>query len=204
MFLITTNYKKRFSNYTCKVVNKKEDKKQGKAESAPMVVKGETCPVCNKKTLTLLESEIDIPFFGKTFLFSMNCSDCGYHKADVEAEEKKPACKHTLAINSEKDMKIRIIKSSNATVKIPHIGTIEPGEASNGYITNVEGILQRFKKMTESLRDAAEDKAEQKKAKNMIKKIIRVIWGQDAVKLTIDDPSGNSAIISDKTETKKS
>jgi len=128
----------------------------------------------------------------------MNCSNCGYHKADVEAEENKPAAKYTLEVDSEKDMKIRIIKSSNATVKIPHVGTIEPGEASNGYITNVEGILQRFKKMTEVLRDEAEDKAEQKKAKNMIKKLTRVMWGQEKVKLTIEDPSGNSAIISDK------
>lgn len=185
---------------------KKEGKVKGKAEqaeSAPAVIKGETCPICHKKTLTLSESEMDIPFFGHTYLFSMNCSSCGYHKADVEADEKKPAAKHTLEIGSEKDMHIRVVKSSNATVKIPHIGTIEPGEASNGYITNVEGILQRFKKMTELLRDEAEDKAEQKKAKNIIKKLMRVMWGQDKLKLTIEDPSGNSAIISEKAQKTK-
>ncbi|MBW2991319.1 ZPR1 zinc finger domain-containing protein [Candidatus Woesearchaeota archaeon] len=175
-----------------------KEKKEEKAESAPAVIKGETCPICHKKTLTLSESDLDIPFFGHTYLFSMDCSNCKYHKADVEAEEKKPAAKYTFEIDSEKDMHIRIVKSSNATVKIPHIGTIEPGEASNGYITNIEGILQRFKKMTEVLRDEAEDKSEQKKAKNIIKKLSRVIWGQDKVKLIIEDPSGNSAIISEK------
>jgi len=183
------------------VAKEKSAKKEGKvkeAESAPTVIKGETCPVCHNKTLTLSESEMDIPFFGHTYLFSMNCSHCGYHKADVETDEKKTSARYTLEISSEKDMKIRIVKSSRATVKIPHIGTIEPGESSNGYITNIEGILQRFKKMTELLRDEAEDKAEQKKAKNMIKKLTRVMWGQEKVKLTIEDPSGNSAIISDK------
>ena len=178
---------------------KKEVKPKGKpAESAPIVVKGETCPICHNKTLTLAESEMDIPFFGHTYLFSMNCSSCGYHKADVEGDEKKPGAKYTIEIDSEKDMKIRVIKSSNATVKIPHIGTIEPGETSNGYITNVEGILNRFKKMTEILRDEAEDKADQKKAKNIIKKLTRVMWGQEKLKLTIEDPSGNSTIISEK------
>ncbi|MBU1199131.1 MAG: ZPR1 zinc finger domain-containing protein [Nanoarchaeota archaeon] len=185
------------------MAKKETEKKEEKAESTPTVVHGETCPICHNKTLTLAESDIDIPFFGVTYLFSMNCSSCGYHKADIEADEQKPPIKVSIDIDSEKDMKIRVIKSSNATVKIPHIGTIEPGEISNGYITNVEGILQRFKKMTEVLRDDAEDKADQKKAKNMIKKITRVIWGQDKVKLTIEDPSGNSAIISDKAVKKK-
>ncbi|KYK26055.1 hypothetical protein AYK26_01245 [Euryarchaeota archaeon SM23-78] len=178
------------------MAKKKNDKKE--AESAPTVIKGETCPICHNKTLTLSESDMDVPFFGKTYIFSMDCSSCGYHKADVEAEEKKPACKYTLEINSEKDMHIRVVKSSNATVKIPHVGSIEPGESSNGYVTNVEGILQRFKKMTDVLREEAEDKVEQKKAKNMIKKLTRVMWGQDKAKLIIDDPSGNSAIISEK------
>ncbi|MBN2458980.1 ZPR1 zinc finger domain-containing protein, partial [Candidatus Woesearchaeota archaeon] len=122
------------------------------AEGAPSIINGEQCPFCNNKTLTLMESNTDVPFFGKTYLFSMNCSSCGYHKADVEAEEAREPCKYTLEIDSEADMKIRVVKSSNATVKIPHVGSIEPGEAANGYITNVEGILQRMKKMIEVVR----------------------------------------------------
>jgi len=189
------------------MIKKKAEGKGGKeeikAESVPAIIRGETCPVCHNKTLTLSESEMDIPFFGHTYLFSMNCSSCGYHKTDVEAAEKKEPCRYTVEINSDKDMRIRVVKSSNATVRIPHIGIIEPGESSNGYVTNVEGILQRFKKITEMLRDEADDKTEQKKAKNMIKKLTRVMWGQDKVKLIIEDPSGNSAIISDKAVKKK-
>jgi len=51
-------------------------------------ITGETCPICGKKTLTLMEAEREIPFFGKVAIFSMGCSDCNYHKADVEALEK--------------------------------------------------------------------------------------------------------------------
>jgi len=36
------------------------------------------------------------------------------------------------------------------------------------------------------------------KAKNMLKKILRVMWGQEKLKIIVEDPSGNSAIISDK------
>lgn len=128
----------------------------------------------------------------------MNCNNCGYHKADVEADEQKEPSKYTIETSSEDDMKIRVIKSSNATVKIPHVGNIEPGEASNGYITNIEGLLQRMKKMVEILRDDSEDEEDKKKAKNILKKLLKVMWGQEKLKIIIEDPSGNSAIISDK------
>ena len=36
------------------------------------------------------------------------------------------------------------------------------------------------------------------KAKNLLKKIQKISWGQEKAKLIIEDPSGNSAIISEK------
>jgi C4-type Zn-finger protein len=32
----------------------------------------------------------------------------------------------------------------------------------------------------------------------MLKKINRVLWGSDSIKIIIEDPTGNSAIISEK------
>jgi zinc finger protein len=164
---------------------------------------GETCPICQNKTLTLYETSRDIPYFGKMYIFSMDCTSCKYHKADVEAEEHRDPVSVALEISSEEDMKIRVVKSGSATVKLPRIMTIEPGETSNGYITNVEGVLNRVKNMLESQKQEAEDKSDQKKLKNMIKKIQNVIWGHDKITLTLDDPTGNSMIISDKAVIKK-
>jgi len=156
------------------------------------------CPMCGKKTLTLIESEDNIPYFGKVYLFSMNCSNCKYKKADIEAAEKKEPCRYTLEINSEKDMSIKIVKSSAATVKLPHVMTIEPGSASQGYITNVEGLLNRVKDAIQIAINSEEDKDAVKKARRLMKKVNRVIWGSEKLKIIIEDPSGNSAIISDK------
>lgn len=167
-------------------------------EEQPEALSGQTCPICNAKTLTLMESEKEIPFFGKVYIFSMNCSSCKYHKADVESIEKRDPCKFTFEISSEADLSVRIVKSGEATVKIPFIMTMEPGPSSNGYVTNIEGILNRVKHAIESARDAEEDEEAKKKAKNMLKKLQKVMWGQDTLKITIEDPSGNSAIISDK------
>ncbi|MBW2989328.1 ZPR1 zinc finger domain-containing protein [Candidatus Woesearchaeota archaeon] len=161
-------------------------------------VSGETCPICREKTLTLSESETEVPYFGKIFIFSMSCSSCKYHKADIECAEKHEPSKYTFEISSEDDMKVRVVKSSEATIKIPHITTITPGPASNGYITNIEGILSRVKKQVETARDTAEEQEDRKKAKNMLKKITNIMWGRQSQKIVIEDPSGNSAIISEK------
>ncbi len=164
---------------------------------------GQECSMCNQKTLTLTEMEREIPYFGKVFVFSMSCSSCKYHKADVEVADKKEPCKWELEINSEDDMKIRIVKSAEATVKLPRIMTIESGPASNGYITNVEGLLNRMKKQLENVRDESDDKNDRKKAKNLLKKLQNIMWGREKIKLTLVDPTGNSAIISDKAKKSK-
>ena len=161
-------------------------------------MEGEVCPFCHTPNLTLSEEEIEIPYFGKVFLFVMHCSNCGYHKSDVECAEHKPPAKFTLDITSEDDMKIRVVRSSEGLIKIPRIGSIEPGPSANGFVTNVEGVLQRIKDQVERIRDEEEDPALKKKAKNMLKKISKVMWGQDSVKLIIEDRTGNSAIVSEK------
>lgn len=156
------------------------------------------CPLCLQKTLILTERETDVPYFGKVYLFSMTCNNCKYHKADIEATEQKDPVKYEFEISSEEDMKVRVVKSSEATVKLPHIATITPGPASQGYVTNIEGVLNRVKYQIESAKEMEEDEEDKKKAKNLLKKILNITWGKEKQKIIIEDPSGNSAIISDK------
>jgi len=80
---------------------------------------------------------------------------------------------------------------------------MEPGTASTGFLSNIEGLLNRFKKIIESERDNAEDQSIRKKAKNLLKKLWKVELGEEKLKIIIEDPSGNSAIVSDRAETKK-
>lgn len=177
--------------------------KQSEGGNKTAELKGQPCPVCGKKTLTLTEAETEVPYFGKIFIFSMHCDSCNYHKADIEAESKKDPCKYTFEVASKEDLNVRVVKSAEATVKIPHIGSIEPGTASEGYVTNIEGIIQRIKEQVECLKETEEDEEVKKKAKNLLKKIQKVIWGDEKIKIIIEDPSGNSAIISDKAQKSK-
>lgn len=162
------------------------------------IINNETCPFCGEKQLTLLEEEREIPYFGIVYLFSMNCSNCKYHKADIESAENKPPVTISYAVDSEEDMNIRVVKSASATVKFPRIMTMESNEMSNGYVTNIEGLFNRAIKVLENVRDSSDDKDESKKAKNHLKKLQKVMWGHDSITITIDDPTGNSAIIGEK------
>ena len=93
---------------------------------------------------------------------------------------------------------VKIVKSGGAMIKIPHIITIESGPASNGYITNVEGLLERVKKVIQTAAESEDDVAVKKKAKNMLKKLGKVLVGREKLKIIIEDPTGHSAIISEK------
>ena len=170
---------------------------QGETE----ILEGQQCPMCNETKATLTQHERKIPFGDKevlVYMYSLTCENCKYHVSDLEFAEAQEPVKYTIEIDKEDDMKIRVVKSAEATVKIPHIVTIESGPQSQGYVTNIEGLLKRVQQIIEQARDSAEDDEDKKKAKNLLKKLTRIMWGQEKQKIIIEDPTGNSVIISEK------
>ena len=162
-------------------------------------VDNEKCPMCQEDKLTLMEDEQDIPYFGKVFVFSMNCSACGYRVSDVEAVDHKEPCKIEFTVENTKDLSVRVVRSSEASIKIPGMKmSVEPGVGAEGFVSNVEGVLGRFKKILEGERDATDEEDVRKKAKNLLKRLWKVECGDEPLKIIIEDPSGNSAIVSEK------
>ena len=162
-------------------------------------LKNQPCPVCHTNKLILTEQNYNVPYFGKCYLMSMHCESCGYKMSDIEAEETKNPIKYTFEVKNKKDLNVRVVKSGQAAIKIPALKmSVEPGAASEGYVSNIEGVLEKFKKVIESERDAAEDDDVKKTAKNLLKKLWKIELGEMPIKIIIEDPSGNSAIISDK------
>jgi len=166
-------------------------------------LKGQPCHLCGEKKLILKEEELDIPYFGKVYVLSMECEACGFKKSDIEPAEDKEPAKYTFEVESEEDLNVRIVKSGEATVKIPHIITMEPGVASEGYVTNVEGLLEKIKKTIESSIEGEEDEEIKNKGRNLVKKLGRALVGREKLKIIIEDPSGHSVIISDKAQKSK-
>ena len=162
-------------------------------------IEKQLCPVCSKRGMTLSETELEVPYFGKVYLFAMVCSECGFRKSDIEpAEEKEPA-RYSLEIKDTKDLSIRIVKSSNAKVNFPELKiTVEPGVSSEGFVANVEKLLNDAYEMVKFLKENEEDAAKRKKAWKLMDKILDIKEGKDSVTLIIEDPTGASAIISEK------
>jgi len=168
------------------------------------IAHNQDCPVCGEKTLTIIEDENDIPYFGKVALFSMQCKSCGYRQSDVEALEKKDPARYEIEVNCKKDLDIRVVRSSEGMIKIPTLRmSLEPGTGAQGFVSNIEGVLLRFKKIVEGQRDDAEDPSIKKSAKTLLKKMWKIECGDMPCKIVVEDKTGNSVIISPKVKVTK-
>ncbi len=167
-------------------------------------VEGEQCPMCGKNTATFTEYESEDPYAGIIYIFSIACKSCGYKKADLEFENPGDPAEYSLKIESKEDLNIRVIKSGECEVSIPKLG-VSVDSTMNGeyFVSNIEGVLSRFRKQLEFLKEGEEDKTVRKRIKTLLKKFDKVLHGEDTITIKLKDKSGNSAIISDKATIKK-
>ncbi|KYC53691.1 MAG: ZPR1 zinc-finger domain protein [Candidatus Methanofastidiosum methylothiophilum] len=156
------------------------------------------CPSCNKKSLRVTNIVISIPYFGEVIDFTILCNSCGYKRSDIMPIEIKEPTRYSFHIESACDISTRIIKSSTCTIRIPDLGiTIEPGPLSEGYISNLEGLLQRISNVINMGMRMGKDE-ERKNGQELIDRITKLIEGQEKVCVIFEDPLGYSAIASDK------
>jgi len=155
------------------------------------------CPVCKKEELELKELEYNVEYFGKVLLLTEICKNCGFKHSDVYQLESKEPCLIKACIECEEDLSMKVIKSSNATIRIPEFGiNIYPGPSSNGFISNIEGLLERIEEILDFLSFTSNDEGKQKRCKELIEKIKKARDGKIKFTIIIEDPSGNSAIVS--------
>lgn len=160
-----------------------------------------TCPACSVegKAKSIMK-ELEIPHFGKVLETSIQCPECGFKHSDIIALEQNDPAKYVLEIN-ENTLTVRVVRSQSATVIIPEIGVkVEPGPKSEGYVTNVEGILNRFEDAVEKALNMFEDEESQVNGKNTLNQIQELKKGNGTATLIILDPFGQSKIVSDSAE----
>jgi len=152
-----------------------------------------TCPVCGRKSLEIREIPYDVPGFGKTLIITMYCPSCGLRHRDVLCLEFGEPKRYEFVVERPEDLKVRVIRSSSATIRIPELGVlIEPGPASEGFISNIEGILDRVEGVVAMMGRFAETPEEKARASEALAKIWDAREGRLRFTLIIDDPLGNS------------
>nr|WP_099209769.1 ZPR1 zinc finger domain-containing protein [Thermococcus henrietii] len=186
----------------------KEEKRSERVKVDPelgevQVVSLGDCPICGGKgTLKAIQHIHEIPYFGKVMESTIICEKCGYRNADVMILEDRPPKLYTVKVENEKDLFTRVVRSKSGTIELEEIGVkIEPGPASEGFITNVEGVLERVREtllMAREFRKQEGDEEAVKKADEILQYIEDVKEGKKPLTVKIADPLGNSALIGEK------
>jgi zinc finger protein len=104
------------------------------------------CPMCSVEgQLKMLTHIDDIPYFGEHTQITVLCNACGWRQTDfLPADGKKPGAS-TLVISKPEHMSVRVVRSSSCTVRVPDLDLeVKPGTASTGYVSNIEGVVNRF------------------------------------------------------------
>lgn len=159
-----------------------------------------SCPVCCAQMQFDWETQ-DIPYFGEAMLIAGVCS-CGFRHSDTILLSQKEPARYTLEVTEPDDLDARVVRSCSGTIRIPELGVdVEPGSASESYISNVEGVLARVSGIVafaaRSAREAGNIEAT-RRGEEILESIDLARRGQFKLTFIIEDPLGNSAIASDK------
>jgi len=155
------------------------------------------CPCCNTEIEYIYQTE-NIPYFSDILIISALCGSCGYKYVDTQLLTDKEPVRFELKVDSAEDLAIRVIRSMSASLEVPELGVrIDPGPACQGFVSNVEGVLDRIENIVKGALTWG-DEEEQKNARTLLNKIDQVKDGSLSVTLILEDRCGNSAIISDK------
>jgi len=143
----------------------------------------------------------DIPYFGEAMIIAGTCT-CGFRHSDTILLCQKEPCRYTLRVTEPEDMDARVIRSSSGTIRVPELGVdVEPGYASESYISNVEGVLDRIEEVvafaTRSARSAGNEEST-RKGEEILEHIANAKSGDFELTIILEDPLGNSAIVSDR------
>jgi zinc finger protein len=154
------------------------------------------CPVCAEPRATLRTIQLDLPYFGEVFETVFMCPACGFRHADTLIPRVGEPTEFTLRVEGERDLFIRVVKSSSATVEVPELGLLwEPGPASEAEVTNVEGLIVHFEDAVGRARVLFPGRDAQERADELSDKLQALRDARGQATLVLKDPYGNSALV---------
>ena len=157
------------------------------------------CPTCNTEIEYLYTTE-NIPYFSDILIISAICPSCGYKFVDTQMLKHGEPVRYMYRTATPEDLAIRVMRSMSASIEIPELGVrIDPGPTCQGFVSNIEGVLDRIvQAIGSAIVDG--DAEERENARMLLEKIAKVKCGELPVTIILEDPTGNSAIVSDRAE----
>ena len=149
------------------------------------------CPACGHKGMKSIVSTLDLPMLGDALQTTLICPKCGFRTSDVMITGQSEPVRYTFHVKNAEDVNARVVRSTSGTIRVPELGIlIEPGPASESFISNIEGVLMRVLDVLEGLDFEEENAVEERK-----KEIRKAMDGVEDFTFIIEDPFGNSAIL---------
>lgn len=160
------------------------------------------CPDCGKEMTFIYDTE-NIPYFSEILLISGVCASCGFRIVDTMVLNEREPCSWEMTVDAVEDLSARVVRSSSGELDLPEFGlNIRPGPACSGFISNVEGVLERAEEAVQRALLSAEGD-EITAAETILQHLQEAREGKFAFTLKITDPSGNSGIVSSKAKKTK-
>ena len=166
------------------------------------------CPTCADEEGLRLRTHIDeIPYFGEHTQVTLLCLACGWRQTDLIPAEAQTPTGWELNLTDRRHLTARVVRSTACTVRIPELDLeVSPGASSTGYVSNVEGVLQRFVDVIDIVEQdvvAHGDRPEERAALDHLRlRLAMAMAGQfdEPMTLMLLDPSGRSLILDDDAE----
>jgi zinc finger protein len=149
------------------------------------------------------EVEYEVENYGRVLMSVTTCSSCGFRYSDVFSLTTHDPTIMSLKIASPDDLKTRIVRSGTSMITVPELGvSIKPGVNSEGFISNIEGVLKRIEDVVQFMTRSLEGRKKQK-ADLVLRKVQRAREGKLRITVVLKDPFGNSGIVSRKVKRRR-
>ena len=164
-----------------------------------------SCVICGfDEGLSMLAHTEEIAYFGEHTQVTLTCPGCGWRQTDfIPAEAREGSCQ-TYRIDSVEDLQVRVIRGSACTVRLLELDLeVRPGSHSTGYVSNIEGVLNRFQDVIDMVgRQAAIDANEEAGAEltQLTQAMVEIREGQRGATLELLDPHGHSMILTENVQ----
>jgi zinc finger protein len=163
-------------------------------DRSPLTITKSVCPLCSKELVTNWVSD-NIPFFGEVMHITSIC-ECGFRYSDTLILAQRKPVHYELKIKTPDDIDARVVRSTSGTIRIPELGIdIEPGPASESFVSNIEGVLDRVGEIL-GMATRWGEKEKTERALELLSILEKIKAGEYEITVIIEDPQGNSAIIS--------
>ena len=108
--------------------------------------------------------------------------------------------------SSSDDLQVRVIRGSACTVRLVELDLeVRPGSHSTGYVSNIEGVLNRFQEVIDMVgRQAAAEENQDAIAEltKLTEAMLEIREGQRGATIEFLDPHGHSMILTDNVESR--